>query len=119
MGQGMPDTGLPILARRLREGRERKALSQKALGIAAGIDEFSASPRINQYERGKHVPDLLTLQKLAAVLAVPVPYFYTENEQLAEILLLLHSMPPPQLLAVKKYLARKVAEDGKNSRGAK
>ena len=29
----MPDTGLNIVAKRLREARERKALSQKALGI--------------------------------------------------------------------------------------
>jgi transcriptional regulator with XRE-family HTH domain len=115
----MPNSGLPIVARRLREARERKGLSQKALGIAAGIDEFSASPRINQYERGKHVPDLLTLQNVAAALTVPVPYFYADDDLLAELLMLLHSLPRLQLLAVKKYLARKVLEDSKNSRGVK
>lgn len=103
------------MARRLREARERQGLSQKALGIAAGIKEDSASPRVNQYERAKHVPDLLTLTHLAAALAVPVPYFYAEDEQLAEMLLLLHALPRPQWETVKKYLARKVAEDSKNS----
>jgi len=103
----MPNTGLPIVARRLREARERKGLSQKALGVSAGIDEFSASPRVNQYERGKHVPDLLTLQNLAGVLAVPVPFFFAEDELLAELLMLLHSLPRQQWEDVKKYLARK------------
>ena len=46
-----------VVARRLKEARVRAGLSQKQLGIKAGIEEFSASPRINQYERGKHTPD--------------------------------------------------------------
>ena len=111
----MPDTGLNIVAKRLRETRARKALSQKALGIAAGIDEFSASPRINQYERGKHIPDLLTMEKLASVLGVPVPYFFAEDEQLAELLMLLHSLARPDWAGVKNYIARKVAANSKNS----
>ncbi len=115
----MSDSGLPIVARRLREARERKGLSQKALGIAAGINEDSASPRVNQYERAKHVPDLLTLTHLAAALAVPVPYFYAEDEQLAELLLLLHALPRSKWGTVKKYLARTIDEDSKKTRGAK
>jgi len=115
----MSDSGLPIVARRLREARERQGLSQKALGIAAGIHVNSASPRVNQYERAKHAPDLLTLSHLATVLAVPVPYFYAEDEQLAELLLLLHALPRSEWQAVKKYLVRKVATDSKNSRGTK
>jgi transcriptional regulator with XRE-family HTH domain len=103
----MPNPGLTIVARRLREARERKGLSQKALGIAAGIDEFSASPRVNQYERGKHTPDLLTLQNLAVVLMVPVPYFFVDDDLLAEILQLVHSMPRAEWMAIKKYLSRK------------
>lgn len=110
----MPDQGLNIVAKRLREARERKGLSQKALGIAAGIDEFSASPRINQYERGKHIPDLLTMEKLASVLDAPVPYFFAEDEQLAELLMLLHSLARPDWAEVKKYIARKVTANSKN-----
>jgi transcriptional regulator with XRE-family HTH domain len=41
--------------------------------------------RINQYERGKHMPDLQTLARLAVVLKVPVPYFYCEDPELAEM----------------------------------
>ena len=59
---------------------------EKELGIAAGINQFSASPRINQYETGKHTPDFLTLKKLAQVLSVPTAYFYAEEDDLAEMI---------------------------------
>lgn len=54
----------------------------------AGIDQFSASPRINQYERGKHVPDFATTARLANALSVPVTYFYADVDELAELILL-------------------------------
>jgi transcriptional regulator with XRE-family HTH domain len=72
------------LPKRLKEARLASKLSQKELGIAAGIDQFSASPRINQYETGKHTPDFLTLKNLAAVLSVPTAFFYAEDDDLAE-----------------------------------
>jgi transcriptional regulator with XRE-family HTH domain len=79
--------GISIVARHLKEARLRSGLSQKQLGIKAGIDEFSASARINQYERGKHMPDLQTLTRLAAVMHVPVPYLYCEDEELSGFIL--------------------------------
>jgi transcriptional regulator with XRE-family HTH domain len=79
--------GISIVARRLKEARVRAGLSQKRLGILAGIDEFSASARINQYERGKHMPDLQTLTRLAAVMQSPVPYFYCTDPELADLIL--------------------------------
>ncbi len=70
---------------RLRQIRTAAGYSQKQLGIEAGIDEFSASARMNQYETGKHVPDFLTLKRIAMVLNVPVAYFYCEDDNLAEL----------------------------------
>jgi transcriptional regulator with XRE-family HTH domain len=75
-----------VLAKRLREARLQAGLSQRQLGIQAGIDEFSASARVNQYERGKHMPDLQTLTRLADVLKMPVPYFYCDDPDLAELI---------------------------------
>lgn len=75
-----------IVAKRLREARLRAGLSQKQLGIQAGIDELSASARVNQYERGKHMPDLQTLTRLAGILGTPVPYFYCEDPDLADFI---------------------------------
>src|ERR1700683_1663294 len=88
--------GISIVARHLKEARQRAGLSQKQLGIKAGIDEFSASARINQYERGKHMPDLLTLTRLADVMRVPAPYFYCEDEELAGLILKFSSLGKAQ-----------------------
>jgi len=70
--------------KRLKQARLAKGLSQKRLGIAAGIDEFVASTRINRYEKGIHQADLDTAQRLAEVLDVSPSYFYEENDELAE-----------------------------------
>ncbi len=77
-----------VVAYRLREMRLKAGISQERLGILAGVDEFSASARINQYERGKHVPDLSMVERLAFVLDVPTPYFYAEDDGLAKWILL-------------------------------
>ena len=74
------------VSKRLKEARLAAGLSQKSLGIAAGIDEFSASARMNQYETGKHVPDYSTLSLIAKVLKLPVAYFYADTDELAHII---------------------------------
>jgi hypothetical protein len=61
------------------------ALSQKSLGILAGIDEFAASARINRYEKGVHQASIEVVRHLAKVLEVPVAYFYTEDDELASL----------------------------------
>lgn len=77
---------LPVYSRRLREAREAHGISQRGLGIKAGLDEFVASTRINRYETGVHQPDLQTLQRLAEVLGLPVAYFYAEDDELARLI---------------------------------
>jgi transcriptional regulator with XRE-family HTH domain len=84
---------LPLFSRRLKAARLLAELSQEKLGIAAGVDEFSASARINQYERGKHTPDVLTATHLAYVLNVPLSYFYAESEDEATLLLCYYRLP--------------------------
>ncbi|MGM0413525.1 MAG: helix-turn-helix domain-containing protein [Pseudomonadota bacterium] len=86
------DSPLPL---RLRQARQRKGLSQRRLGLEAGLDEFSASPRINHYERGRHAPNYSTLNRLAGVLEVPVPFFFAEDDDLADWLLLWRDVPQP------------------------
>lgn len=76
-----------VIGKRIREARTNAGISQRQLGIEAGIDPFSASPRINQYERGKHTPDYATTKRLAKVLGVPTPYLYAEEDDLAEMIL--------------------------------
>lgn len=79
-----------LWGRRLREIRAESGLSQKALGIAAGLDQFVASTRINRYELGVHKADFLIAQRLAEVLNIPAAYFYTEDDQLAELVIAYH-----------------------------
>lgn len=81
-----------MLIKRLKEARLRSGLSQEKLGILAGIDEASASARMNQYERGKHTPDFEMMCKLAKILKVPESYFYTIDDEMAEILLALSKL---------------------------
>jgi transcriptional regulator with XRE-family HTH domain len=72
---------------RLKQARLAAGLSQKMLGIEAGVDEFVASTRINRYELGIHKPDLLTVRKLAEVLKVPMAFFYADtDDEIAELM---------------------------------
>ena len=56
------------------------------LEVEAGIDEFSASARMNQYEKWKHTPDFEISKKLAEILNVSTSYFY-EDDVLAKMAL--------------------------------
>ncbi|BFI54383.1 helix-turn-helix transcriptional regulator [Yersinia pseudotuberculosis] len=76
-----------MLTKRLKEARLRAGLSQEKLGILAGIDEASASARMNQYEKGKHTPDFEMACKLAKVLDIPESYLYTKDDLMAEMIL--------------------------------
>ena len=89
---------------RLKIARKAKKLSQERLGILAGIDEASASARMNQYETGKYAPDLLMATKIAEVLEVPVAYFYTENNLMAEIIMQLQFLTELQQKEVLDFV---------------
>lgn len=92
------------VATRLREARQRLGISQKQLGIMAGIDEFSASSRINQYERDKHVPDYLTATRLAKALGMPVTYLFADDDQLAKLILDFSACSARKRAKVLKFL---------------
>ncbi|MCM7229936.1 helix-turn-helix domain-containing protein [Enterobacter hormaechei] len=83
-----------LFSRRLKEVRLDMALSQKNLGILAGIDEFAASARINRYEKGVHQASIEVVRHLAKVLEVPVAYFYTEDDELASLVRLWPKLDP-------------------------
>lgn len=96
--------GTSAFAKRLREAREAIGISQKQLGIRAGFDQFVASSRINQYERGKHTPDLATAKRLAAELQVPVSYLYEPDDDLAELIRLAGRLPITEVRSLIKRL---------------
>lgn len=77
---------------RLKEARKKAKLSQKALGVRIGMDEGSASPRMNQYEKGRHTPDVQTLKLIANELGVPLNYFFCEDDESAELACLISEL---------------------------
>ncbi|WP_035605940.1 helix-turn-helix domain-containing protein [Edwardsiella tarda] len=98
-----------IFCRRLKEARLASGLSQKRLGIAAGIDEFVASTRINRYEKGVHEPNTEIVQKLSEVLRVPLAYFYAEDDDLADLMLIFWSLSSKEREALMGYVRQRVA----------
>lgn len=90
--------------KRLKRARLAAGYTQFALGVAAGIDEYSASPRINQYERGVHSPDKNMAGRLADVLGVPLSYLLEPDENLAEFILLAGRLGSEDLLRLTIYL---------------
>ena len=91
---------------RLKQARLNAGLSQKMLGIEAGIDDFVASTRINRYELGIHRPDLLTVRKLAKVLEVPVAFFFAdEDDDIADLLFRYGRVKPSVRKAIRQILA--------------
>ncbi|RSM25001.1 helix-turn-helix domain-containing protein [Aeromonas salmonicida] len=74
---------LPI---RLKAARKAKDLTQQQLGMRLGMEQSTASARMNQYEKGKHAPDYQTMQRIAQELGYPVAYFYCDDELLAELI---------------------------------
>ena len=89
---------------RLKKSRLNACLTQDQLGILVGIDESSASARMNQYEKGKHVPDFSLTKKIADSLNIPVSYFYTPEDDLAEIILKINQLDNKQRLTLLKKL---------------
>ncbi len=83
---GLKEEKKTPISQRLKMARTEAGLSQKTLGIMAGIDQFSASARMNQYETEKHVPDFGTIKRIAKVLNIPTAYFFCEEDELADVI---------------------------------
>ncbi|AFT86201.1 helix-turn-helix domain-containing protein [Paraburkholderia phenoliruptrix] len=82
-----------VFGTRLKEARLEAGLSQKQLGIEAGLDPFVASTRINRYELGIHKVDYALAGRLATVLRLPVAFFYAEDPELARLIQIFGRLP--------------------------
>ena len=92
-GPGHRESPLDVWTKRFKQARLASGLSQKDVGIAAGLDEFVASTRINRYEVGVHQPDYQMATRLARVLEIPVAYLYCDNDEMASLMLAFHRAP--------------------------
>ncbi len=95
---------MSVFAQRLKEARLAAGISQEYLGVMAGMEEASASARMNQYEKGKHHPDFLTVERIAEVLNVPEAYFYAKDEHMAWMLIQYHRMGMAKRAALINYI---------------
>lgn len=95
-----------VFGRRLRTAREASGIPQDRLGVMIGIDEGCSSARISRYETGTHQPPFEIAEKIAAVLRVPVAYFYCRSDALSELLLGISDLDDDELTRVKKSAER-------------
>jgi len=75
-----------VFSKRLKEARLDAGLSQRELGVLAGLDLFVASTRVNRYELDVHAPDKTTALRLAKALGVPLAYLYADSDRLARMI---------------------------------
>lgn len=83
---------MTIFSKRLKEARKARGFSQESLGIEANLEPATASARMNQYEKGVHQPGEGTVRQIAAVLNLPVAYFYCEDDETAHLLQCFHCL---------------------------
>jgi len=82
--------GAAMLPARLKTARLRAKMTQEKLGVLAGIEEATARSRVSQYESGTHRPTFETMCAFARVLNIPESYFYTLDDDFADIILKLY-----------------------------
>jgi transcriptional regulator with XRE-family HTH domain len=85
---------------RLKAARKKAKITQKDLGVRIGMEESSASGRMNHYEKGRHVPDIGTLTRMAEELDVPLNYFFCRNELSAELACLVDKLSDEDKVAL-------------------
>lgn len=56
-------------------------------------EQNTGAPRVSRYETGRHEPDPETAEALAALLDLPLAYFYATSDVLAEVILLVAALP--------------------------
>jgi len=96
---------MSVFSTRLKEARLKAAISQEKLGIEAGLDENSASTRMNRYELGTRMPDLDLILRFAEVLNVPVTYFFALEQHEADLLLAFQDLDVISKHEVLKFIA--------------
>ena len=101
MGRENP---IPI---RLKEARKNAKFTQKDLGVRIGMEPSSASSRMNHYEKGRHTPDIGTLQRMADELDVPLNYFFCESELTAQLACLIEKLTEDEKVKLMEELLKK------------
>lgn len=98
-----------IFAARLKQARQLRGLSQRALGDRMGLGKEKGSSRINRYERQVTAVGFDNLDKLAEILGVPPAYLLASTPEMADAILAIGALSPDQQSKLAKCL-HKVSE---------
>lgn len=79
-----------MVPERLKEARKAAGLSQEKLSELLGIEGLSSRSRLSSYEIGRTEPPFSLVKKIAKILDYPPNYFYTEDDNFAQTVLLFH-----------------------------
>lgn len=63
---------------------------------------------MNHYEKGRHMPDIGTLQKLAQELGVPVAFFFSDSDSSAELACLIEQLNEKEKQALITHLKQEL-----------
>lgn len=81
---------LNMVPKRLKEARETSGLTQAELSLMVGVEGKNPSSLISSYEVGRSQPPYNLVIRIAKALKYPVPYFYTEEDDVAALLVKLY-----------------------------
>lgn len=95
-----------IYGLRLREARDSYAFSQVQLGVAIGLDVGGGGSRVSRYETGEHEVKYQIQALFAKALALPLTYFYIEDDDEAQSVLEASRSEKP--VKLKKAVQRKI-----------
>jgi transcriptional regulator with XRE-family HTH domain len=103
-----PDAITAIFAKRLKEARSMRGLSQRALGALVDKDQSKdkGAVRINRYEQQVNRADMDSAAALAKELGVPVAYLFAETDDLAELILAYSKLDATQKAALLSSIKR-------------
>lgn len=79
-----------MIPKRLKDAREAAGISQEKLAQLTEIETVNNRSRISNYESGRYSPSFGFVRKVADLLGYPEAYFYTVDDDFADLILQLH-----------------------------
>jgi transcriptional regulator with XRE-family HTH domain len=108
----LPDRVSAAFSKRLKQAREMRGLSQRALGalVDEGKDKNRGAVRINRYEQQVNLANLKTAGELANALEVPLAFLFAESDELAELILAFERLSAEERAKVLNDLKRRASK---------
>lgn len=104
----LPEVITATFAKRLKEARDLRGLSQRALGglVDKDGDKNRGAIRVNRYEQQVNQADMTKAAELAQALDVPLAFLFAEDDDLAAAILAFAKLPAEQRARMRAELER-------------